>query len=168
MAPPGSAPSRKAINLTLILIGAWLLKMLANKGIRSFRIYMAERKHNHHEKQRLETPGRVFRYVTNVLITALASMLVFIELGITIAPILATPCPHAKAAHRVCRRRTRMRHARCGLISGRGKARRGPAGAGRAAAIPAKYHVQSWAWERTIKRTNFTFPVLNTQCEVWS
>lgn len=84
------AITQSAFHITLILIGAWLLKMLANKGIRSFRIYMAERKHNHHEKQRLETLGRVFRYVANVLITALAGMLVFTELGISIAPILAT------------------------------------------------------------------------------
>ncbi|MEW6131638.1 MAG: mechanosensitive ion channel family protein [Pseudomonadota bacterium] len=84
------AVTQSAIHIAIILIGAWLLKLLANKGIRSFRIYMAERKHNHHEKQRLETLGRVFRYVANVLITALAGMLVFAELGISIAPILAT------------------------------------------------------------------------------
>ncbi len=82
--------TQSAIHIAIILVGAWLLKLLANKGIRSFRIYMANRKHNHHEKQRLETLGRVFRYVANVLITALAGMLVFTELGISIAPILAT------------------------------------------------------------------------------
>lgn len=84
------AISRSAIHIAIILAGAWLLKLFANKGIRSFRIYMTERKANAHERQRLETLGRVFRYVANVLITALAGMLVFTELGISIAPILAT------------------------------------------------------------------------------
>ncbi len=84
------AMTQSAIHIAIILVGAWLLKLLANKGIRSFRIYMAERKANPQEKQRLETLGRVFRYVANVLVTALAGMLVFTELGISIAPILAT------------------------------------------------------------------------------
>lgn len=84
------AMTQSAIHIAIILIGAWLLKLLTNKGIRSFRLYMAGRKANAQEKQRLETLGRVFRYVANVLITALAGMLVFTELGISIAPILAT------------------------------------------------------------------------------
>lgn len=82
--------TQSAIHIIIILIGAWLLKLLANKGIRSLRTYMAEHRHNHHEKQRLETLGRVFRYVANVLITAVTGMLVFTKLGISIAPILAT------------------------------------------------------------------------------
>ncbi len=84
------ALTQSAIHIAIILAGAWLLKLLANKGIRSFRLYMAGRKANAQEKQRLETLGRVFRYVANVLVTALAGMLVFTELGISIAPILAT------------------------------------------------------------------------------
>jgi small conductance mechanosensitive channel len=78
------------IHIVIILVGAWALKLLANKGIRSFRIYMASRKDSPQEKQRLETLGRVFRYAANVLITVVAGMLVFTELGISIAPILAT------------------------------------------------------------------------------
>lgn len=84
------AMTLSAIHIAIILVGAWILKLVANKGIRSFRLYMAGRKANAQEKQRLETLGRVFRYVANVLITALAGMLVFTELGISIAPILAT------------------------------------------------------------------------------
>ena len=84
------AMTLSAIHIVIILVGAWLLKLLSNKGIRGFRLYMAGRKTNPQEKQRLETLGRVFRYVANVLITAVAGMLVFTELGISIAPILAT------------------------------------------------------------------------------
>ncbi len=84
------AMTLSAIHIVIILVGAWLLKLLSNKSIRGFRLYMAGRKTNPQEKQRLETLGRVFRYVANVLITAVAGMLVFTELGISIAPILAT------------------------------------------------------------------------------
>lgn len=79
-----------AIHIMIILIGAWVLKLLANKSIRSFRLYMARHKGNLQEKQRFETLSRVFRYAANVLITAVAGMLIFTELGISIAPILAT------------------------------------------------------------------------------
>ncbi len=84
------AMTQSAIHIAIILVGAWALKLLANKGIRSFRLYMANRKDSPQEKQRLETLGRVFRYAANVLITVVAGMLVFAELGISIAPILAT------------------------------------------------------------------------------
>jgi small-conductance mechanosensitive channel len=84
------ALTQSAIHIVIILIGAWALKLLANKGIRTFRIYMESRTHNGEDKRRLETLGRVFRYTANVLITAVAGMLVFTELGISIAPILAT------------------------------------------------------------------------------
>ena len=93
----GFAPSQHMAQLTLtslhivlILLGAWVLKRLANKGIRSFREYMSSRKDKVEDKRRLETLGRVFRYAANVLITAIAGMLIFTELGISIAPILAT------------------------------------------------------------------------------
>lgn len=84
------ALANSAMRIVIILIGAWALKLLANKGIRSFRIHMASRRDKPQERQRLETLGRVFRYAANVVISAVAGMLVFTELGISIAPILAT------------------------------------------------------------------------------
>lgn len=85
-----SAMTLSALHIVLILIGAWVLKIIANKGIRTFRLFVSSRKHKMEDKQRLETLGRVFRYAANVAITAVAGMLVFTELGISIAPILAT------------------------------------------------------------------------------
>ena len=84
-----SAINQSAIHVLIILIAAWLLKLAANKGIRTFRIYIASRRASEEEKKRLETLGRVFRYVANVVITIVAGMLVLTELGISIAPILA-------------------------------------------------------------------------------
>lgn len=85
-----AAVTQSALHIALILIGAWALKLVANKGIRSFRLYISNRKDHLQDKQRLETLGRVFRYVANVTISLIAGMLVFTELGISIAPILAT------------------------------------------------------------------------------
>jgi small-conductance mechanosensitive channel len=79
-----------SIHIILILALAWILKWLANKGIRTFRTFLENHKHHEEEKRRLETLGRVFRYTANVIITAVAGMLVFSELGISITPILAT------------------------------------------------------------------------------
>jgi small conductance mechanosensitive channel len=83
------AMTQSAIHILIIVIAAWVLKHLANKGIRSFRIYISNRKDSVEEKKRLETLGRVFRYAATVIITAIAAMLVLTELGISIAPILA-------------------------------------------------------------------------------
>jgi small conductance mechanosensitive channel len=84
------AMTQSALRILLILIAAWILKCLANKGIRSFRLYMENRRGNHEDRRRLETLGRVFRYAASVAITIVAGMLVLSELGISIAPILAT------------------------------------------------------------------------------
>lgn len=83
------AINQSALHILIILIAAWLLKLAANKGIRSFRLYIASRSTSEEKKKRLETLGRVFRYVANVVITIVAGMLVLTELGISIAPILA-------------------------------------------------------------------------------
>mgnify|MGYP000300617771 FL=1 len=84
-----SVINQSFLHILLILIAAWLLKLVANKGIRSFRLYITSRRASEEEKKRLETLGRVFRYVANVIITIVAGMLVLTELGISIAPILA-------------------------------------------------------------------------------
>ena len=84
-----SVINQSFLHILIILIAAWLLKLVANKGIRSFRLYITSRRASEEEKKRLETLGRVFRYVANVVITIVAGMLVLTELGISIAPILA-------------------------------------------------------------------------------
>jgi small-conductance mechanosensitive channel len=84
-----AALTQVAIHIAIILTGAWALKLFANKGIRSFRLYMASRSDSAEEKKRLETLGRVFRYAANVLISTIAIMLLLTELGISIAPVLA-------------------------------------------------------------------------------
>ncbi len=79
------------LHIVLILLLAWLLLRLSNKGIRMLRVYLSERAGNNTEEvKRITTLGRVFRYITSVAIILVTGMVVLSELGISIAPILAT------------------------------------------------------------------------------
>ena len=78
-----------AVRITLILVLAWVLQAAAGRLIRLFRGYMARRTAGD-ELARIETLTRVFRNVAAVVILLVAGMLVLGELGISIAPILAT------------------------------------------------------------------------------
>lgn len=76
--------------IALILALAWLLEALAARLLRVFKAYMARRIAAPDELPRIETLGRVFRYSAAVLIAIVAGSLVLDELGISVAPILAT------------------------------------------------------------------------------
>lgn len=83
--------SKTALHIVVILLLAWLALHLANKLIRVFKHYMLSRiDPNSVEVNRIETLGNVFRYIFSVVITIVAGMLMLSELGISIAPILAT------------------------------------------------------------------------------
>ena len=80
-----------ALHIVLILLLAWLLLGLSAKGIRLLKGYLMKRaKNNAEEMKRIDTLGRVFHYIVTVLISLVAGMLVLSEIGISIAPILAT------------------------------------------------------------------------------
>lgn len=83
--------SQAALHIIVILILAWIALRLANRVIRLFKDYMLARVGTDSiEINRVETLGNVFRYILAVLITIVAGMLMLSELGISIAPILAT------------------------------------------------------------------------------
>jgi small conductance mechanosensitive channel len=83
--------SRSAIHILLILILAWLLLRLSGKAIRVLKEYLRGNADNNLEElKRIETLSRVFRYATSVAIYVVAGMVILSELGISIAPILAT------------------------------------------------------------------------------
>lgn len=82
--------ARVLIRVTVILAIAWGLMRLSHKLIMLLREHMQERTEDIEQAKRLETLGRAFRYVSAVLITLIAGMLVLSELGISIAPILAS------------------------------------------------------------------------------
>ena len=69
---------------------AWALQALAGRLIRVFRGYMASRTSAADELRRIDTVGNAFRYFASVIVVLVAGMLILNELGISIAPILAT------------------------------------------------------------------------------
>ena len=69
---------------------AWVLQALAGRLIRVFRGYMARRTSAADELRRIDTVGNAFRYFASVIVVLVAGMLILNELGISIAPILAT------------------------------------------------------------------------------
>lgn len=81
---------RSALNVLIILLATWVTLFVVNRGVRRFRAYMEARMRDAEEVKRVGTLCRVFRYFGSVLISVVAAMLVMNELGISIAPILAT------------------------------------------------------------------------------
>ena len=79
-----------ALRIALILALAWVLQALAARLIRLFRRYMQRKSPSLDEQARIETLARVFRNGAAVIVVLVAGMLVLGELGISIAPILAT------------------------------------------------------------------------------
>ena len=64
--------------------------MLARRLIRTFRKYMERRVSGPDELPRITTVSRVLRYTATVVVVLVAGMLILSQLGISIAPILAT------------------------------------------------------------------------------
>jgi small conductance mechanosensitive channel len=81
--------ARVVLRVSVILVLAWVLQIVAGRLIRVFRGYMAKRTSGD-ELARIETLARVFRNTAAVIILLVAGMLVLGELGISVAPILAT------------------------------------------------------------------------------
>ncbi|MGV3499734.1 MAG: mechanosensitive ion channel family protein [Hydrogenophaga sp.] len=77
-----------ALRITLILIAAWVLIGVLQRGIRSMRQRIASRLDDREAAKRAETLGRVFRYLVAVVVSLVAGLLVLGELGVSVAPIL--------------------------------------------------------------------------------
>jgi small conductance mechanosensitive channel len=87
--PQTKAVFVQLLRIVAILLLAWLLQAVAARLIRVFRTYMARRT-GPDEIGRAETLARVFRNAAAIVIVVLAGTLVLGELGVSIAPILAT------------------------------------------------------------------------------
>jgi small conductance mechanosensitive channel len=79
----------QALRIGVILLLAWAAQALAARLIRAFREVM-RRRTGGEELARIETLARVFRNAAAIVIVLVAGMLVLGELGISVAPILAT------------------------------------------------------------------------------
>ncbi len=85
-----SEAAQTPIRIAIILVISWIALSLSQKLIPLLRRQLQERTDDPEQLKRLETLGRVFRYIAAVLITLISGMLVLSELGISIAPILAS------------------------------------------------------------------------------
>jgi small conductance mechanosensitive channel len=79
-----------ALHVVLILGLTWLALGLSRKALGRLRRHMQQDLGDLERLKRLDTLERVFRYVATVIITLVGVMLVLSEVGISIAPILAT------------------------------------------------------------------------------
>ena len=71
-----------------IVLVAWILTLVLQRGIRRVRERVASRLDDREAVLRAATLGRVLRYVVAVVVTLVAGMLVLAELGVSVAPIL--------------------------------------------------------------------------------
>jgi small-conductance mechanosensitive channel len=73
-----------------IVFAGLVLQGLARRVIRSFRRFVERRGTGPDELSRIDTISRVLRYATATVLVLVGGMLILGELGISIAPILAT------------------------------------------------------------------------------
>lgn len=82
--------ARVLIRIGIILAIAWSMLVLSRRLIPLLRMQLQKHTDDPEQQKRLETLGRVSRYTAGVIITLITGMLVLTELGISIAPILAS------------------------------------------------------------------------------
>lgn len=82
--------SRTLIRIGIILVIAWVMLALSRRLIPLLRKQLQKHTDDPEQHKRLQTLGRVLRYIAAVVITLITVMLVLSELGISIAPILAS------------------------------------------------------------------------------
>jgi len=77
-----------AIRVVVIFALAYGLTRLFRRLLSLFRRRITSHMDNIEQVRRVETLARVFRYVTTVLVSLIAGMLILSEIGVSIAPIL--------------------------------------------------------------------------------
>jgi small conductance mechanosensitive channel len=79
-----------AVRVFVIAVAAWIVLWVGNRAIRTMRRRLQARAPSAEEAKRIETLGRVFRYTLGVVVMVVAGMLILDELGVSVAPLLAT------------------------------------------------------------------------------
>jgi small conductance mechanosensitive channel len=77
-----------AIHVVVIFALAYGLTRLFRRLLSLFRRRITSHMDNIEQVRRMETLARVFRYITTVLVSLIAGMLILSEIGVSIAPIL--------------------------------------------------------------------------------
>jgi small conductance mechanosensitive channel len=79
-----------SLNIIIILLLAFVVRTLVGRLLTSVHARLTQRARGTEEKKRIDTIDRMLRYITSVVITVVTIMVVLSELGISIAPFLAT------------------------------------------------------------------------------
>ena len=79
-----------SINVIIILIMAMVVRSAVRRLLATVHQRLSARAPGIEERKRVDTLGRIFGYITSVIIGVVTVMLVLSELGISIAPLLAT------------------------------------------------------------------------------
>ena len=88
--PPWAHGLLAMVRIGVIVSLWWLLSALARRIIRLAITGMEAAAECPEDRRRIQTLGRVFRYIASVVLGVVTVMLVLNELGVSIAPILAT------------------------------------------------------------------------------
>jgi small conductance mechanosensitive channel len=83
-----TGPAIVGLRVALIAVAAWIAAGFLNRMIRAFRSRIARRLGDPEQVKRADTIGRVLRYITSVVLSLIAGVLILSELGVAIAPIL--------------------------------------------------------------------------------
>lgn len=82
--------SKTGLRIALIIVVALVIKAVSIKLIRSLKSHLKNQTlDNLEEYKRIDTVGRVFRYIVTILITVIAAVQILNEIGVSIAPVLA-------------------------------------------------------------------------------
>jgi len=76
------------LRVVLIAVAAWIVLGVMQRLTRLFRERITRRMEDREQMKRVETLGRVFRYIAAVIVLVVATTLILSELGIAVAPIL--------------------------------------------------------------------------------
>ena len=88
--PPWAHGLLVLLRISVILLLWWLVSAAARRVIRLAITGMESAAECPEDRRRIQTLGRVFRYIASVVLGVVTVMLVLNELGVSIAPILAT------------------------------------------------------------------------------
>jgi small conductance mechanosensitive channel len=78
------------LNLVLIIVAAFIARRVVGHLLNAIHVRLRKRMTGIEERKRVDTLNRIFGYVASVVIWVITVMVVLAELGISIAPFLAT------------------------------------------------------------------------------
>jgi moderate conductance mechanosensitive channel len=82
--------TKTGLRIVIIMAVAFVIKLIASRLITQLKNYLKNKaEENLEEYKRIDTLGRVFRYIATIIITLIAIIQILNELGISIAPVLA-------------------------------------------------------------------------------